>query len=140
MDRVLKLLKEEKVMTLATCSNDIPRSSIMEYVMVGDTMVFMTNPETRKGKNLAKNNRISLTAGKIPDDLMQSVYVAIDGTVSDADKNEIEGYNEELSARYPSFREYMESPEFNFKYFRVNFGIAQYSVGMKTETVNMCKN
>jgi uncharacterized pyridoxamine 5'-phosphate oxidase family protein len=137
MERVLKLLKENKVMTLATSSNDVPRSSIMEYVMVGNTMVFMTNPETTKGKNLAKNNKISLTVGNVPDDIMQSVYVAIDGTVSDAGKKEIDGYNKELFERYPVFKEYMASPDFKYKYFKVKFNAAQYSIGMMSETIKM---
>jgi uncharacterized pyridoxamine 5'-phosphate oxidase family protein len=137
VDRVLKLLKENKVMTLATSSNDVPRSSIMEYVMVGDTMVFMTNPETRKGKNLAKNKKISITVGNVPEDIMQAVYVAIDGRVFNAGKKEIDGYNDELFRRYPFFKEYMASPDFKYKYFRVRFSVAQYSVGMQSETIKM---
>ena len=51
MDEVIRFLKENKVMNLATCCNDRPRSSIMEYVMVGDALIFATDPESIKGKN-----------------------------------------------------------------------------------------
>ena len=129
MKKVLKLLKKNKIMTLATSSGGKPRSSIMEYVMVGDTMVFMTDPKTIKAKNLAKNNRISFTVGKIPKDIMKSVYAAVDGTAEPASKAEIEGYNKELFLRYPMFKEMGEFLK-TAVYFKVDIKVAYYSVGM----------
>ena len=129
MDKVIKLLKKNKVMTLATASRNKPRSSIMEYVMVGDTMVFMTDPTTIKAKNLEKNNKVSLSVGKIPKDLMKAVYVAIDGTVEPASKAEKEGYNKELFERYPMFSQMGEFLKIAL-YFKVKFKTAYYSVGM----------
>lgn len=129
MDRVHRLLNKNKVMTLATASGGKPRSSIMEYVMVGETMVFMTNPATIKAKNLSKNKRISLTVGKIPRDIMKAVYVAIDGTAEPAGKDEVDGYNKVLFERYPMFKEMDEFLK-TALYFKVVFKTAYYSVGM----------
>ncbi|MDR0198184.1 MAG: pyridoxamine 5'-phosphate oxidase family protein [Methanomassiliicoccaceae archaeon] len=124
MEEVIRLLKTNTVMNLATCHNEKPRSSIMEYIMVGDAMIFSTDPESIKGRNLAKNPNVSLTVGNMP------VFVAIDGTVSYAGPKEVEEYNAELIRRYPMFKEMMESGAMKFKHFRVVFDTAYYSEGM----------
>jgi len=124
MEEVLRLLKANTVMNLATSYNDKPRSSIMEYIMVGDTMVFSTDPESIKGRNLAKNPRISLTVGNMP------VFAAIDGTVTYAGPREVEEYNNELIRRYPHFKEMMMSGAMKFRHFKVEFDTAYYSEGM----------
>lgn len=124
MENLYKLLNDNKVMNLATCSDDKPRSSIMEYIMVGDAMIIATSPDSIKAKNIAKNNRISLTVGNMP------IYAAIDGKVTDANAEEINGYNKELLVRYPEFKEMMDSGAMTFKHFRVVFDTAYYSEGM----------
>jgi len=124
MDEVIKFLKENKVMNLATCYSDRPRSSIMEYIMVGDSLIFATDPESIKGKNLAKNPRVSLTVGGMP------VFLAIDGSVMYAGPKEVDEYNKELLIRYPEFKEMMESGAMKLKHFRVVFETAYYSEGM----------
>jgi uncharacterized pyridoxamine 5'-phosphate oxidase family protein len=124
MDRVMKFLKENTVMALATSCNDKPRSSIMEYIMVGDAMIISTDPNSIKGKNLAKNPKISITLGGMP------VYLAIDGSVKEASPKEIEEYNKVLVERYPMFKEAVESGVMPFKHFRVVFDTAYYSEGM----------
>jgi len=129
-DKIMKLLKANTSMALATSCNDKPRSSIMEYIMVGDSMIFATDPNSIKGKNLAKNTRVSLTVGGMP------IYMAIDGTTKDPSKSEIEEYNKVLVERYPQFKEFMESGAMKFKYFKVNFETAYYtdcSEGMSGE-------
>ena len=120
-DNVMKLLKANTSMALATSCNDKPRSSIMEYIMVGDRMIFATDPKSIKGGNLAKNPNVSLTVGGMP------VYMAIDGTTEDPSKSEMEEYNKVLFERYPQFKEPMESGMIKFKYFRVAFKTAYYT-------------
>ncbi|MDR0334896.1 MAG: pyridoxamine 5'-phosphate oxidase family protein [Methanomassiliicoccaceae archaeon] len=124
MEEVMRLLKTNTMMNLATCHNDKPRSSIMEYIMVGDTMVFATDPESIKGRNLSKNPRVSMTVGNMP------VFMAIDGTVTYAGPREVEEYNKELVRRYPMFKEMMDSGAMKFKHFKVEFDVAYYSEGM----------
>jgi uncharacterized pyridoxamine 5'-phosphate oxidase family protein len=132
MDKVFKVLKESGQMTLATSSNDKPRSSIMECIMVGNSLIFATDPTSIKGKNLAKNPKVSLTAG-IP-----TKYVAIDGSVTDPSPKEIEEYGKILIARYPHFKELMASGAVKFKFFKVVFETAYYTENMgKTEIIKM---
>jgi hypothetical protein len=101
----------------------------MEYIMVGDTMVFSTDPESIKGKNLAKNPRISLTVGNMP------IFAAIDGKVAFAGPREVEEYNKELIRRYPHFAEMMSSGAMKFKHFKVEFDTIYYSEGMNPPKV-----
>jgi uncharacterized pyridoxamine 5'-phosphate oxidase family protein len=134
MDKIMRLLKENRVMNLATSYGDKPRSSIMEYIMVGDAMVFSTDPESIKGKNLAKNPKVSLTVGGMP------VFLTMDGTVTYAGPVEAEEYNRELVRRYPEFAEMMASGAMKFRHFRVVFDTAYYSEGMgPAEIISMGK-
>jgi len=93
----------------------------MEYIMVGNSMIFATDPNSIKGKNLAKNPNISLTVGGMP------IYMAIDGTTEDPSKKEVEEYNKVLFERYPHFKEPMESGVIKFKYFKVVFKTGYYT-------------
>jgi len=145
MDRVLKFLKANRIMTLATSCDDVPRASIMEYTMVGDTMMFSTYPGSIKSRNLSKNPRISLTVGHIP------VFLAIDGTATEAGQKEqeeyiraqleirwhnfrgekpkyVEDWNRIMMERYPEFKNKMESG--GMRYYKVTFETAYYAEGV----------
>lgn len=130
----MKLLRDNTFMNLATSYNDNPRSSIMEYVMVGDSLIFSTDPNSIKGKNLAKNPKVSLTVGNMP------VFMAIDGTVTDVTAKEKEEYNKVLIKRYPQLKDVLGTDDMVFKYFRVTFKTAYYSEGMgPAEVIKMGK-
>jgi uncharacterized pyridoxamine 5'-phosphate oxidase family protein len=143
MNEVLRLLKENRVMHIATCSDNRPRSSIMEYGMVGDALIFATFPGTIKSKNISKNPQVSLTVGSTP------TYAAIDGTVTDADAKEIEGFKKILFERhllgirhqiyanryanpyekFSEFRDMLMSDTMNLKYYKVVPDTAYYTHG-----------
>lgn len=99
MDKVLKFLKENVVCTLATCSNNKPRASAMEYGVVGDHVIFATQGSSIKALNLKANNKISFSAYAMPR------FLTIDGTTAAADAQEIEAYTGILFARHPEFKE-----------------------------------
>ena len=143
MNEVIKLLKENRVMNLATSCDNKPRSSIMEYGMVGNSLIFATFPGTVKGKNIAKNPNVSLTVGGTP------IYVAIDGTVTEADAKETEEYNKILferhllgirhqlyygtynkpSEKYTEFKDLLMNGRMNLRYYKVVFDTAYYTHG-----------
>jgi len=144
MNEVLSLLKENVVMHLATASSDgKPRSSIMEYGMVGNTLIFATHHGSIKDMNLVDNPRVSLTVGLTP------TYVAIDGTVTDPTPEEEEAFNKILYDRhlrgirsqvysgkftnpyhkYQDFREMIMSGDINMQYYKVIFDAAYYTHG-----------
>jgi len=145
MDKVLKFLKANRIMTLATSSDDVPRASIMEYTMVGDTMMFSTYPGSIKAENISKNPRVSFTVGHIP------VFLTMDGTVAEASQKEkdayietqleirwnnfrgekpkyVEDWNRIMMERYPEFKTLMESG--NMKFYKVTFETAYFTEGV----------
>ncbi|MCL2607937.1 MAG: pyridoxamine 5'-phosphate oxidase family protein [Methanomassiliicoccaceae archaeon] len=144
MDKVMRVLRANRIMTMATSLNDVPRASIMEYTMVGDTMMFSTFPTSRKNSNLVKNPKISFTVGHVP------MYLTIDGRVEEASQKEIDEYigmlsgfrwhairgpkpkhvedwNRMMMERHPEFRQMMESG--GMKYYKIIFETAHYIDG-----------
>jgi nitroimidazol reductase NimA-like FMN-containing flavoprotein (pyridoxamine 5'-phosphate oxidase superfamily) len=138
-----------RIMTLATSSDDVPRASIMEYTMVempskGYVMMFSTSPDSIKSKNLEKNPKISFTVGHIPN------YVAVDGTAREATEEEmdeyikaqmginwsvlrgekpkyVEDWNEIMMERYPEFKKTMRSGQ--LKYYVIALETAYHTEG-----------
>ncbi|MDR0334495.1 MAG: pyridoxamine 5'-phosphate oxidase family protein [Methanomassiliicoccaceae archaeon] len=145
MKEVISLLKENRVMHLATASSDgKPRSSIMEYGMVGDSLIFATHHGSIKDMNISENPRVSLTVGASP------TYAAIDGTATPAGADEIEGLNKILFERhllgirhqiysgrytnphekYLDFKDMLRSGDMNMMYYKVIFDTAYYTHGL----------
>ncbi len=102
MDKVMEFLGKHSICTIATCSNNKPRSSTMEYVIVNGHVHFATNVDSIKANNLKQNNKISLTAHGLPQ------FVVIDGTVVPATADEIAAYTQVLFERHPERKELIE--------------------------------
>lgn len=136
MEKVLKFLRENSVCCLATCSNDKPRASAMEYAVVGDNVLFATDGNSIKAANLKANNKISFSAHSMPK------FVTIDGTTTTPKENEIEAYNKILFERHPEFKEMVEKGMMRpFVYFKLIPKVVyynDYSAGMKpTEVIKL---
>ena len=57
--RIIQFLKEQNMCVLATCSNDVPRATPIEYHSKGTTMYFVGEPGT-KLKNIKNNPNVSI--------------------------------------------------------------------------------
>ena len=57
--RIIQFLKEQNMCVLATCSNDVPRATPIEYHSRGTTMYFVGEPGT-KLKNIKNNPNVSI--------------------------------------------------------------------------------
>jgi len=99
MEKVIKLLNDNDVCYLATCSNNIPRATPMEYVMVNGSLIFSTRGNTNKDKNLKENNRISVTINNMP------IFVTIDGTTETPSTEEIRECCKIYLERHPDIAE-----------------------------------
>lgn len=136
MEKVLQFLRENLVCCLATCSNDKPRASAMEYVVVGDNILFATDGDSIKAANLKANNKISFSANAMPK------FVTIDGTTSTPNEDEINTYNKILFERHPEFKEMVEKGMMKpFVYFKLVPEVVyynDYSAGMRpTEVIKL---
>ena len=128
MEKILRFLKENSVCCLATCSNDKPRASAMEYIVLGDNVFFATDGDSIKASNLKANNKISFSAHAMPK------FVTIDGTTATPNEDEINAYNKTLFERHPEFNEMVEKGMMKpFVYFRLVPEVVyynDYSAGM----------
>ena len=60
--KILKLLDEHRILSLATIRPDgWPQATTVGYVSRGLKLWFMTGKDTQKARNLARDNRVSLT-------------------------------------------------------------------------------
>lgn len=60
--KILEILDRHRILTLATLRSDgWPQATTVGYVSEGLTLFFMTGRQTQKFKNLARDNRVSLT-------------------------------------------------------------------------------
>jgi nitroimidazol reductase NimA-like FMN-containing flavoprotein (pyridoxamine 5'-phosphate oxidase superfamily) len=57
--RIIQFLKEQNMCVLATCSNDVPRATPIEYHSKGTTIYFVGEPGT-KLKNMKDNPKVSI--------------------------------------------------------------------------------
>ncbi len=122
MIRIITLLKANNIMRIATSANDNPRVSIVEYVMLDDQLVFATDPQSIKAKNLKANNKCSISIGINPE------YVTIDGQVIAPSLCEIDEYNRILFEKHPEFAEYVENGQMRpLSHFRFVPKIAYYN-------------
>lgn len=128
MEKILQFLSENLVCCLATCSNDNPRASAMEYVVMEDNIFFATDGDSIKASNLKANNKISFSAHAMPK------FVTIDGTTATPNEGEIDAYNKILFERHPEFKEMAEKGMMKpFVYFKLVPEVVyynDYSAGM----------
>ncbi len=122
MEKVISFLKKNNVTTIATSSDNQPRASVIEYYMVGDSIIFATDKNSIKASNLAKNTKVSLSVKNLPQ------FATIDGAVVAPSREEISKYTEQLLAVHPEFVEKMEKGELPpFAFFKVDIAEVYYS-------------
>jgi nitroimidazol reductase NimA-like FMN-containing flavoprotein (pyridoxamine 5'-phosphate oxidase superfamily) len=70
--KILALLDQHRIMTVATLRPDgWPQATTVGYVNEGLTLYFLCGLESQKAKNLARDNRLSLTIDHDTPDLMK---------------------------------------------------------------------
>jgi len=78
--KILKLLDEHRIMTLATLRPDgWPQATTVGYVNEGLTLYFLCGLESQKASNLARDDRVSLTIDHDTADLMAITGLSMAG-------------------------------------------------------------
>lgn len=62
-DDLVKFLDQRQFMVISTKSDNYPQSAVVEYGNDGLTLVFDTNNNSRKFKNISKDPRVSVVIG-----------------------------------------------------------------------------
>jgi nitroimidazol reductase NimA-like FMN-containing flavoprotein (pyridoxamine 5'-phosphate oxidase superfamily) len=70
-DKILKLLDQHRIMTIATLRPDgWPQATTVGYANEGLAIYFLCGLDSQKAKNLARDNRVSLTIDHDTKDIM----------------------------------------------------------------------
>lgn len=102
MEKLIRFLNEQKLCCMATCSDNNPRASTLEYVMVDGSMIIATEHDSVKIKNINANNKASIAVHNMP------VWTVVDGAIEPASDRETEEYTKVLLERHPEFVEMLE--------------------------------
>jgi PPOX class probable F420-dependent enzyme len=104
--KILTLLDQHRIMTVATLRPDgWPQATTVGYVSEGLTLYFLCRPDSQKARNLARDDRISLT---IDHDTSDPVAIAGLSMAAHAravsDAGEVDKVLHHLVLKYPEYR------------------------------------
>lgn len=101
--KILALLDEHRIMTIATLRPDgWPQATTVGYVNEGMTLWFLCGLESQKAKNLAHDNRVSLTIDHDTPDIMAITGLSMAARAHRVtDRGEAEKVIRMLPMKYP---------------------------------------
>ena len=134
--KILKLLDDHRVMTVATLRPDgWPQATTVGYVNDGLTLYFLCGLESQKALNLARDNRLSLTIDHDPSQVMEITGLSMAAHAEPVlDREEAARILALLPGKYPEQTDFpleMPSPE-QVRIFRVTptvISVLDYSKG-----------
>jgi nitroimidazol reductase NimA-like FMN-containing flavoprotein (pyridoxamine 5'-phosphate oxidase superfamily) len=142
--KILALLDEHRIMTVATLRPDgWPQATTVGYVNEGLTLYFLCGLDSQKARNIARDNRISLTIDHDTADLMAITGLSMAAHAYPVeDRAEAEKVLRMLPAKYPDsppLPMQMPTPD-EVRLFRVTpvvISVLDYSKGFgHTDIVN----
>jgi len=134
--KILALLDQHRIMTVATIRPDgWPQATTVGYVSEGLVIYFLCGLNSQKARNLARDDRVSLTIDHDTADLMAITGLSMAARAHEVtDRAEAENILRKLPEKYPDappFPMKMPSPE-EVRIFRVTptiISILDYSKG-----------
>lgn len=101
--KILALLDQHRIMTVATLRSDgWPQATTVGYVSEGLTLYFLCGLDSQKAKNLAHDNRVSLTIDHDTANLMAITGLSMSGHAhAVTDRLEAEKVLRMLPLKYP---------------------------------------
>ena len=101
--KILALLDGHRIMTIATLRPDgWPQATTVGYVSEGLTLWFLCGLESQKAKNLARDNRVSITIDHDTPDIMSITGLSMAARAHRvSDRTEAEKVIEMLPLKYP---------------------------------------
>jgi nitroimidazol reductase NimA-like FMN-containing flavoprotein (pyridoxamine 5'-phosphate oxidase superfamily) len=102
--KILSLLDEHRIMTLATLRPDgWPQATTVGYVNDGLTLYFLCGLESQKAANIAKDNRVSLTIDHDTDQIMEITGLSIAARATAVtDRAEAQRVIDMMPMKYPA--------------------------------------
>ncbi len=144
-EKILTLLDQHRIMTVATLRPDgWPQATTVGYVNEGLTLYFLCGLDSQKAKNLAIDNRISLTIDHDTADVMAVTGLSMAARAQAVDdRAEAEKVLRMLPLKYPDappFPRKMPTPD-EIRLFRVTptiISVLDYSKGFAHTDLVTC--
>jgi nitroimidazol reductase NimA-like FMN-containing flavoprotein (pyridoxamine 5'-phosphate oxidase superfamily) len=104
--KILVLLDQHRIMTMATLRPDgWPQATTVGYANEGLTLYFLCGPDSQKARNLARDDRISLTIDHdIPDPTAITGLSMAAHAEAVTDPGDVEKVSRLLLMKYPEYR------------------------------------
>jgi nitroimidazol reductase NimA-like FMN-containing flavoprotein (pyridoxamine 5'-phosphate oxidase superfamily) len=101
--KILALLDEHRIMTIATLRPDgWPQATTVGYVNEGLTLYFLCGLDSQKARNLARDDRVSLTIDHDADQIMQITGLSMAARAhAVTDRAEAELVLQKIPHKYP---------------------------------------
>lgn len=106
--KIDEILAQNRVMNISTLRPDgWPQTTTVGYVEEELRLYFLCAPESQKARNLARDDRVSLTIGRDTADLFGITGLSMAARAQRVtDPVEIERIVDRLPAKYPEYREW----------------------------------
>jgi nitroimidazol reductase NimA-like FMN-containing flavoprotein (pyridoxamine 5'-phosphate oxidase superfamily) len=117
----LDLLDQHRLLTLATLRPDgWPQATTVGYANDGLAVYFLCGAESQKARNLARDNRVSLTIDHDTDDPMAITGLSMAAyAVPVSDPAELQKFARLLKGKYPEYRSMPEPDMSQVRVFRL---------------------
>lgn len=101
--KIIRELAANRVMTIATLRPDgWPQATAVGYANDGLLLYFLCGRDSQKAQNLSRNDRVSITIGHDPDQVMEITGLSMAGHARPVlDQSEAQAALRLLMARYP---------------------------------------
>jgi uncharacterized protein YhbP (UPF0306 family) len=109
---ILDYLEQNRVMTLATCMDDIPWAASVMYAYDDDlNLYFISKPETRKTQNLLSNPKVSATINQFQKTPGKILGIQLEGTARKLDKTKNVQELELFKKRFDWAKDFLDDHE-----------------------------
>ena len=109
---ILDYLKQNRVMTLATCKDDVPWAASVMFAYDDDlNLYFISKPETRKTQNILANPEISATINQFQKTPGKVLGVQLEGAAQKLDKKKSTEELEIFKKRFNWAEKYLHDHE-----------------------------
>jgi general stress protein 26 len=132
--QIVSIIDDVNDMTVATLRPDLyPQATTVSYVNEGLTIYFGTSPDSQKAKNLAWNNKVSLTIDRPYETWNEIEGVSMGAEVSPVtDAAEVRKVGELMLGKFPQLASFVPDDASTLALFRVEpkfISLLDYSQG-----------
>jgi nitroimidazol reductase NimA-like FMN-containing flavoprotein (pyridoxamine 5'-phosphate oxidase superfamily) len=119
--KIFEILNDNRIMTVATNRPDgWPQATTVGFANDGLDLLFLCGPDSQKAKNLARDDRVSVTVDHDVSDPMKIAGLSLAGHARPVtDRKQVEAFYAMLGKKYPEYAAFPTPDLSQVKVFRV---------------------